>query len=88
MTAIRVIAKLPTIAAMAYKHSIGQPYIYPQVKLSYAENFLHMMFATPCTEYKPPQAFVEGKTDPAVHLLPPLVHLVIDYGLFVNLLLL
>jgi len=43
----RLIAKMPTIAAMAYKYSIGQPFMYPQNDLGYAENFLHMMFATP-----------------------------------------
>ncbi|MCC6348190.1 MAG: citrate synthase [Candidatus Eisenbacteria bacterium] len=50
---IRLIAKIPTIAAYAYKHSIGQPAMYPQNDLDYASNFLHMMFATPCEEYRP-----------------------------------
>lgn len=49
---IRMLAKLPTIAAFAYKHSIGQPFIYPKNSLSYSANFLHMMFATPCEEYE------------------------------------
>jgi len=48
----RLIAKMPTIAANAYKYSQGQPFIYPRNDLGYAENFLHMMFATPCEEYK------------------------------------
>ncbi len=48
----RLIAKMPTIAAMAYKYSVGQPFMYPQNKLSYAENFLYMMFGVPCEEYK------------------------------------
>ena len=48
----RLIAKMPTIAAMAYKYSIGQPFIYPRNSMAYAENFLHMMFAVPCEEYK------------------------------------
>jgi citrate synthase len=48
----RLIAKMPTIAAMAYKYSIGQPFIYPQNSLSYAENFLRMMFAVPAEDYK------------------------------------
>jgi citrate synthase len=48
----RLIAKVPTIAAMAYKYSIGQPFIYPRNELSYAENFLHMTFAVPAEEYK------------------------------------
>ena len=52
MGAIRMIAKMPTIAAMAYKYSIGQPFIYPNNNMTFAENFLHMMFATPCEEYK------------------------------------
>ncbi len=47
----RLIAKMPTIAAMAYKYSLGQPFIYPRNDLKYAENFLHMMFAVPCEEY-------------------------------------
>ncbi|MDR9467179.1 citrate synthase [Marinospirillum sp.] len=52
VSAHRLIAKMPTIAAMCYKYSIGQPFVYPRNDLSYAENFLHMMFATPCEEYK------------------------------------
>lgn len=52
-SALRLIAKMPTIAAMCYKYSIGQPFMPPQNHLSYAENFLYMMFATPCEEYKP-----------------------------------
>jgi citrate synthase len=48
----RMIAKLPTLAAMAYKYSIGQPFVYPRNSLSYAANFLHMCFAVPCEEYK------------------------------------
>lgn len=48
----RLIAKMPTIAAMAYKYSIGQPFIYPQNDLGYAENLLYMMFATPAAPYK------------------------------------
>ncbi|MBP9722531.1 MAG: citrate (Si)-synthase [Gammaproteobacteria bacterium] len=48
LAAYRLIAKIPTIAAMSYKYSIGQPFIYPENNLSYAENFLNMMFATPC----------------------------------------
>ncbi|MCH9689076.1 MAG: citrate (Si)-synthase, partial [Gammaproteobacteria bacterium] len=43
-SAIRLIAKMPTLAAMSYKYSVGQPYMYPQNHMSYAENFLHMMF--------------------------------------------
>jgi len=48
----RLIAKVPTIAAMAYKFSIGQPFIYPRNDLNYAENFLHMLFAVPCEEFE------------------------------------
>jgi citrate synthase len=47
----RMIAKMPTIAAMTYKYNVGQPFIYPKNSLSYAENFLHMMFAVPCEDY-------------------------------------
>ena len=47
----RLIAKMPTIAAMAYKYSLGQPFIYPRNDLGFSENFLHMMFATPCETY-------------------------------------
>jgi len=52
IAAIRLIAKMPTLVAMAYKYTVGQPYMYPRNDLSYAGNFLHMMFATPCEEYK------------------------------------
>jgi citrate synthase len=48
----RLIAKIPTIAAMAYKYSIGQPFVYPKNDLKYAENFLNMVFSVPCEEYK------------------------------------
>ncbi len=51
VSAIRLIAKMPTLVAMAYKHSLGQPFIYPKNDLSYTGNFLRMMFATPCDEY-------------------------------------
>jgi citrate synthase len=49
----RLIAKMPTIAAMAYKYSLGQPFIYPRNDLSFAENFLHMLYAVPCEPYRP-----------------------------------
>jgi citrate synthase len=48
----RLVAKMPTIAAMAYKYSIGQPFMYPRNDLNYAENFLYMMFGVPCETYK------------------------------------
>jgi citrate synthase len=48
LAAHRVIAKMPTLAAMCYKHGIGQPFMYPQNDMSLAENFLHMVFGTPC----------------------------------------
>ncbi len=51
-SAVRLIAKMPTIAAWAYKKSIGQPYIYPRNDLTYVENFLHMMFGLPVQETK------------------------------------
>ncbi|PTW51738.1 MULTISPECIES: citrate synthase [Rhodovulum] len=52
VASIRLIAKVPTIAAMAYKYSIGQPFIYPRNDLDYASNFLRMCFAVPCEEYE------------------------------------
>ncbi|MBI5362900.1 MAG: citrate synthase [Planctomycetes bacterium] len=48
---VRLLAKMPTIAACSYKHSIGQPFMYPRNSLGYSANFVHMMFATPCEEY-------------------------------------
>src|SRR5256886_5352019 len=53
IASIRMIAKMPTLAAMAYKYSIGQPFIYPKNDLDYATNFLRMCFAVPCEDYKP-----------------------------------
>ena len=52
IAAIRLIAKMPTLVAMAYKYGVGQPFMYPQNDLSYAGNFMRMMFGTPCEEYK------------------------------------
>jgi citrate synthase len=52
ISAIRLIAKMPTLVSMAYKYSVGQPYVYPQNDLSYPANFMRMMFATPCEPYK------------------------------------
>jgi hypothetical protein len=52
ISAIRLIAKMPTLVAMAYKYNQGQPYIYPRNDLSYTGNFLRMMFATPCEDYQ------------------------------------
>ena len=52
ISAIRLIAKMPTLVAMAYKYSIGQPFVYPRNDLSYSANFMYMMFANPCEEYK------------------------------------
>ncbi len=60
MCAIRLIAKMPTLAAMSYKYSVGQPYMYPQNKMSYAENFLHMMFGVPSEDIKPNPVIVEA----------------------------
>src|SRR3990167_9276431 len=53
LSAIRLVAKMPTLAAMNYKYSIGQHFIRPRQNMSYAENFLHMMFGTPAEEKKP-----------------------------------
>ncbi|WP_133127450.1 citrate synthase [Legionella nagasakiensis] len=58
--AVRLIAKMPTLAAMSYKYSIGQPYMYPQNKMSYAENFLHMMFGVPTEEITPDPIIVKA----------------------------
>jgi len=52
IAAFRLISKMPTLAAMSYKYSIGQPFVYPQNDLDFAENFLHMMFSVPAEDYK------------------------------------
>jgi citrate synthase len=52
ISAQRLIAKMPTLAAMSYKYSIGQPFMYPRNDLNYAENFLYMMFGNPCEDYQ------------------------------------
>lgn len=53
VSAHRLLAKVPTIAAMAYKYNVGEPFVYPKNKFSYVENFLYMMFSTPAEEYVP-----------------------------------
>jgi citrate synthase len=60
ISAIRLIAKMPTLVAMAYKYASGQPYIYPKNSLSYTSNFMRMMFATPCEEYEPNDVLVRA----------------------------
>ncbi len=55
-----LLAKVPTIAAMSYKYNTGQPFAYPRNSLSYAANFLHMMFSTPCEEYVPNPVMVRA----------------------------
>lgn len=60
ISAIRLVAKMPTLAAMSYKYSTGLPYIYPQNKMSYAENFLHMMFAVPSEDNVPNPVLVKA----------------------------
>ncbi|RCV89743.1 citrate synthase [Billgrantia montanilacus] len=60
ISAIRLIAKMPTIAAMSYKYNIGQPFNYPRNDLNYAENFLYMMFSNPCEEYKTNPVFAKA----------------------------
>jgi citrate synthase len=52
VASMRMIAKIPTLAAMAFKYNVGQPFVYPKNSLSYAANFLRMCFAVPCDEYK------------------------------------
>lgn len=59
-SAFRLIAKLPTITAIAYKYNIGQPFIYPHNDLGFTENFLHMMFATPAEQYTPNPVIVRA----------------------------
>jgi citrate synthase len=56
----RLVAKMPTIVAMAYKYSIGEPFMYPRNELDYCANFMHMMFATPCEAYKPNPVLVRA----------------------------
>ena len=58
--AIRLIGTMPTLVAMAYKYSVGQPYMYPRNDLSYTANFMRMMFATPCEEYQPNEVLVRA----------------------------
>lgn len=53
IAAMRLLAKVPTIAAWSYKYNVGEPFMYPKNNLNYAENFMHMMFATPCENYVP-----------------------------------
>ena len=60
VSAIRLIAKLPTIVAMAYKYGRGEPFMYPRNDLSYSANFMHMMFATPCEKYEPNPVLVRA----------------------------
>ena len=56
IAAHRLVAKMPTIAAMVYKYSQGQPFVYPRNDLGYAENFLNMLFSVPCEPYRAPKA--------------------------------
>ena len=60
ISALRLVAKMPTIAAMSYKYSVGQPFMYPQNSYGFAENFLYMMFGTPCEPYKPDKVMIEA----------------------------
>lgn len=60
MSAVRLIAKMPTLAAMSYKYSMGQPYMYPKNHMSYVENFLHMMFGLPTEEKAPNPILVQA----------------------------
>ncbi len=60
MCAVRLIAKVPTIVAMCHKYSTGMPFMYPQNKLSYVENFMRMMLATPCDDYHPNPVLVRA----------------------------
>jgi citrate synthase len=60
ISAIRLVAKMPTLVAMAYKYSVGQPFIYPRNELSYSANFMRMMFGTPCEDYHPNEVLVRA----------------------------
>lgn len=60
LCAIRILAKIPTIVAMSHKYTIGLPFMYPQNKLNYVENFLHMMLGNPCEEYVPDPILVRA----------------------------
>jgi citrate synthase len=60
ISAIRLLAKVPTIAAMCYKYNMGQPFMYPKNKLNYVENFLHMMFGIPTDDYVPNPVLVRA----------------------------
>ncbi|MES2322491.1 MAG: citrate synthase [Pseudomonadota bacterium] len=60
VSAIRLIAKMPTLVAMSYKYSIGQPFVYPRNDLSYSANFMRMMFGNPCEEYKVNEVLVRA----------------------------
>lgn len=60
ISAHRMIAKIPTIAAACYKHNVGEPIMYPQNNLDYCGNFLHMMFSTPCEDYVPSKIAIEA----------------------------
>lgn len=63
IAALRLIAKMPTLAAMSYKYSIGQPFVYPKNYMSYAENFLHMMFSVPADEEERPNPILAKAMD-------------------------
>ena len=60
LSVLRLVAKMPTIAAMSYKYSIGQPFRYPRNDYGFAENFLYMMFSTPCEEYKSDKVLIRA----------------------------
>ncbi len=60
ISAIRLVAKMPTLVAMAYKYSVGQPFMYPRNELSYSANIMRMMFGTPCEDYKPNEVLVRA----------------------------
>lgn len=60
ISAHRLIAKMPTIAAACFKHNVGEPFMYPKNNLDYCANFLHMMFSTPCEHYEPNPVAVEA----------------------------
>src|SRR6476619_3906798 len=71
IASMRMIAKIPTLAAMAYKYTIGQPFMYPKNALKFAENFLYMCFGVPCEEYKVNPVLADGLWPPRLQELRP-----------------
>jgi len=72
----RLLAKVPTVAAWSYKYNKGEPFVYPQNNMGYAENFLYMLHAIPCEEYKPTRSWrarwiASSSCMPTMSRMPP-----------------